>query len=285
MIKPAYTLNIKGKLLTLNRPMVMGILNITPDSFYGASRMLESQAVLYQASRMLTEGADILDIGAQSTRPGAELISEEEEKARIHEVITAILSHHPNAVISIDTFRAGVARQALADGAAIVNDVSGGDMDASMFELIAEKKVPYIIMHHEGIPAQSQADDLSDKTAKVIRYFSEKINRLTQLGVNDIIIDPGFGFGKNKDQNLMLLNQLNQLNVFGLPVLVGLSRKKTIQQVLDTDANHALNGTTVMNTIALGKGASILRVHDVKEAQEAIRLFCAVEGKNSGKNS
>ncbi|MBL0316862.1 MAG: dihydropteroate synthase [Flavobacteriales bacterium] len=285
MVKPAYSLNIRGKLLSLERPLVMGILNITPDSFHEASRMQESQAILYKASKMLAEGADILDIGAQSTRPGAEIISEEEEKSRIRGVISGILQAHPDAIISIDTFRSGVAKAAVEEGACMVNDVSGGDMDPQMFPFIAEHGIPYIIMHHEGIPASSNPSDEADKTGEVIHYFSEKINRLWAMGVKDLILDPGFGFGKNTSQNLKLLRHLDRLEVFGLPILAGLSRKKTIQQILDTNAAGTLNGTTVMNTIALTKGASILRVHDVAEAKEAVRLYCAVEGMVSGKNS
>lgn len=277
MIKPAYSLNIKGKLLELNKPMVMGILNITPDSFHAASRMDGLDGALYQASMMLEQGADILDIGAQSTRPGAEIISSSEEMARLKGIIGRILKSFPEAIISIDTFRAEVAEMALDEGATIVNDVSSGEMDNTMFEFIARKKVPYVMMHHHGIPAMSQADDLTDKTSDIVKYFSLKKAQLAALGVNDIIIDPGFGFGKNKHQNLLLLKALRQLELLDLPILVGLSRKKTVQQVLDTDAAGSLNGTIAINTIALMNGASILRVHDVKEAVETVKIFLAYD--------
>ena len=268
------SLNVGGKILDLSAPKVMGILNITPDSFFEGSRTQSEKEILTQAEKMLTEGADILDLGAYSSRPGATDISVEEEKQRLIPAVKLIVKHFPEAVISVDTFRASIAKKAIESGAHIINDISGGNLDQEMFKTVGKLGVPYILMHMKGTP-QTMKDltDYVDLCSEIKLYFSEKIAQLKQAGVKDIVLDLGFGFAKNIKQNFELLKQLADFRTLGFPILAGLSRKSMIYKTLDIDANEALNGTTVLNTIALLNGASILRVHDVKEAREAILLI------------
>jgi dihydropteroate synthase len=267
-------LNAGGKLFTTERPLVMGILNITPDSFYAGSRFTLADNYLETAGKMLEAGATILDIGGYSSRPGAEDISPEEEKDRILPVVTAICNTFPDALISIDTFRASVARSAIEAGADIINDISGGTLDEQMFQTAGELGCPYILMHMKGTPQTMQSQTVYDSLfTDVYRYFTERIQLLKNAGVKDIILDPGFGFAKTTDQNYDLLGRLQDFQSLGHPILAGLSRKSMIYKKLGTTPEEALNGTTVLNTIALTKGASILRVHDVREAVEAIRLI------------
>lgn len=271
------TINAGGRLVDFSEPKVMGILNITPDSFYQESRAQTVAAALAKAEKMLSEGATILDIGAYSSRPGASDIPTEEEQARLLPVIAAVKRQFPEAILSIDTFRASVADASVDKGADIINDISGGELDPLMFETIGRLQVPYILMHMRGTPltmtSLTQYDDL---LSDITKYFSEKLAILNNLNVHDIILDPGFGFAKTVDQNLRLLNNLKIFKTIGLPVLAGLSRKKTIWQTLDISSNEALNGTTVLNTVALLKGADLLRVHDVKEAVEAVKLVSSL---------
>ena len=268
------SLNVGGKILDLSAPKVMGILNITPDSFFEGSRTQSEKEILTQAEKMLTEGADILDLGAYSSRPGATDISVEEESQRLIPAVKLIVKHFPEAVISVDTFRASIAKKAIESGAHIINDISGGNLDQEMFKTVGKLGVPYILMHMKGTP-QTMKDltDYVDLCSEIKLYFSEKIAQLKQVGVKDIVLDLGFGFAKNIPQNFELLKQLADFRTLGFPILAGLSRKSMIYKTLDIDANEALNGTTVLNTIALLNGASILRVHDVKEAREAILLI------------
>ncbi len=269
----ARTLNIKGQILNLSTPRVMGILNVTPDSFYDGNQHLSADAALKHTEKMLTEGADIIDVGGYSSRPGATDITEEEETWRVLPVIEKVVSAFPKVVISIDTFRSNVARRALEAGASMINDISGGDLDSSMFALVAQQQVPYVMMHMRGTPQTMKTLTQYNHLVKdVLDEFHPKLNRLKEMGVKDIVLDPGFGFAKTTDQNFELLNQLNQLLVAGKPLLVGLSRKSMIWRTLELTADEALNGTTALNTIALLKGASILRVHDVKEARQCITL-------------
>ncbi|MEN8137858.1 MAG: dihydropteroate synthase [Bacteroidota bacterium] len=268
------SINVNGKLLDLSTPKVMGILNITPDSFYSKSRFDENDIIIKQVKSMINDGMDIVDIGGYSSRPGAKHISEQEEVERVLPVIEIIHENFPDLAISIDTFRAKVAEKSVKTGAGIINDISAGEMDAKMFETVAGLKVPYIAMHMKGTPQNMQTDPVySDIMTEILYYFSEKINRLHQLNVNDIILDPGFGFGKTVEHNYEILNKFELLHNTGLPILTGVSRKSMINRVLSTKPEDALNGTTVLNTIALTKGTQILRVHDVKEAKQAITLF------------
>jgi len=273
------TINAGGKLIDLSTPRVMGIINITPDSFYAGSRKLLVADALQQAGKMLAEGADFLDIGAYSSRPGAEDISIQEETDRLLPVIEAITTKHPEAIISIDTFRSKVAEAAIKTGAHIINDISGGQLDNEMFDTVARLQVPYILMHMKGTPQNmnkmAQYDDIF---TEVLQYFAERIHKLSQLGVNDVIIDPGFGFAKMTEHSYALMNRLADFDILQLPVLVGVSRKRMVYNVVGGNAEGALNATTALNTIALTKGANILRVHDVKEAVEAIKIFRATEG-------
>jgi len=251
----------------------MGILNATPDSFYAQSRQQQIDGALRTTEKMLADGATFIDIGGYSTRPGAEEISVNEELERVIPVINALQSKFPDALISIDTFRGKVAREAVAAGAALINDISGYSLDDEMLPAVLDLNVPYILMHMRGNPITMQAEAIyKDVTGEVIHYFSQKINELNQLGVNDIIIDPGFGFAKKPEHSFELLKNLQQLQMFRLPVLAGLSRKSMIYKTLGTSAENALNGTTVLNTIALQNGANILRVHDVKEAVEVVKF-------------
>ncbi|MES2269162.1 MAG: dihydropteroate synthase [Bacteroidota bacterium] len=271
------TVNAGGKLIELSTPKVMGIINITPDSFYAESRKADVADVLLQAGKMLMEGATFLDIGAYSSRPGAADISVQEETDRLLPAVEAIVSKYPEAVISIDTFRASVAEAAIKAGAHIINDISGGSLDENMFATVARLQVPYVLMHMKGNPQTMQQLALYDDVfAEVYDYFVQKIFRLKQLGMHDIILDPGFGFAKKAEHSYALMNRMNEFDNLQLPVLAGISRKKMIYGLLDTTAEHALNGTTALNTIALIKGADILRVHDVEEAVEAVKIYTAV---------
>lgn len=256
----------------------MGILNITGDSFYAASRHMANDDLLNKAEQMLETGADILDIGGQSTRPGSTLLSSEEEAASVIPAITTVCKKFPEAIVSVDTFYSEVAKKAIDAGAAIVNDISAGSMDANMFDTISQLKVPYVLMHMQGNPATMQErPQYKDVTLEVLDFMIEKIGLLKSKGVTDIIVDPGFGFGKTIEHNFQLLKNLKQFNLLGHPLLLGVSRKGTIYKTLNTTAENALNGTTVLNTIGLLNGAGILRVHDVKEAREAILLIQAYQ--------
>jgi len=277
-IRSMFTLNCKGRLLTAKQPLVMGIINITPDSFYGESRQQDARSIVEKAGQMLKEGAAILDIGGQSTRPGSRLLSAAEELDRVITPIAAIHKQLPGAVISIDTFYASVAAEAVAAGAAIVNDISAGEMDPAMLATVANLKVPYICMHMKGTPQTMQEHAVYDNVVKeVLDYFINKLDACKKAGIHDVIIDPGFGFAKTVAHNFKLLKDLGILLITGKPLLAGLSRKSSVYKTLGVTANEALNGTTVLNTLALQNGASILRVHDVKEAAEAVKLFCAYQ--------
>lgn len=267
------TLNVKGKLTDISAPCVMGILNLTPDSFYNNSRAGSLDDALQRTEAFLKDGAKFIDIGAYSSRPGAAEVSPDEELKRIVPVVEAITKKLPEAIISIDTFRAKVAKESIQAGAHIINDIASGDMDEAMFETVAALQVPYIMMHMKGTPqTMQQQTEYKDLALDITDYFSLKLAELQKLGVKDIILDPGFGFAKTLDQNYQLLNQLQDFNIFELPLLVGFSRKSMIYKFLGLTPQEALNGTSVLNTIALLKGASILRVHDVKAAVECIAL-------------
>jgi dihydropteroate synthase len=272
------TLNIRGRLINLNQPKVMGILNVTPDSFYDGNRYVTETAIVSQVEKMIDEGATFIDVGAYSSRPGADDVSQDEELKRSVEAIQIILKNFPNALISIDTFRSEVARVALYEGACMVNDISGG-ADEKMFGVVAQLNVPYILMHMRGNPkTMSGLTEYTNLLKDIVDYFHVRISQLQQLGARDIIIDPGFGFAKTVQQNFELLNNLDHFKILGKPVLAGLSRKSMIWKSLLTKPDDALNGTTSLNTIALMKGASILRVHDVKEAVEAVKLVSLMKG-------
>ncbi|HEY5468912.1 MAG TPA: dihydropteroate synthase [Bacteroidales bacterium] len=272
--KPRY-INAGRNLLDLKIPKVMGILNITPDSFYKGSRYNTDEEILRAATKMLAEGADILDVGGYSSRPGAQDISKKEEAGRVLKAIKIINRELPEAIISVDTFNAEIAREAVLEcGAHIINDISGGDLDEEMFSVIEKLNVPYIMMHMKGDSRSMQNNPVyDDVVADILKWFGERIYRLQSVGVKDIIIDPGFGFGKTIDHNFDLLRRLGDFSIAGLPLMVGLSRKSMIWKTLDITADEALNGTSVLNAIALTNGADILRVHDVKEAVETIRLI------------
>lgn len=268
------TINCKGNLIDLTSPKVMGILNTTPDSFYAESRKVSFLALLKTAEEMLKEGAAFLDLGGYSTRPGAQNISEAEELARVIPAIKEILKNFPESIISIDTFRSNVAVEALEAGAAMINDISAGNLDEKMMEVAATYQVPYIMMHMRGTPqTMKELNTYHDLTQDILFYFSEKIAAARALGINDIIADPGFGFSKNITQNFELLSNLEKFKNLNVPILAGLSRKSTIYKTLACTPEQALNGTTVLNTMAVAKGANILRVHDVKEAMETVKLM------------
>ncbi len=268
------TLNLRGELLCLDRPKVMGILNVTPDSFYEGSRVNGEKEILTQAARMIEEGADLLDLGGYSSRPGASAITESEECDRVLPAIRLLRDHFPKTPLSIDTFRSFVARQAVDEGASLINDISGGEQDPQMFETVADLGVPYILMHMRGTPqTMSSLTHYENLLKEIADYFHKKVFLLRQLGARDIILDPGFGFSKTAAQNFELLKGLPYFSIFGLPVLAGLSRKSMIWKTLETDPAGALNGTTALNALALTSGASILRVHDVREAVECVTLF------------
>ncbi|MBA4053111.1 MAG: dihydropteroate synthase [Marivirga sp.] len=266
-------LNIQGRLLDLSIPSIMGVLNVTPDSFYDGGRYTGEKAILEQTEKMLSEGATFIDVGAYSSRPGAKDIPLDEELKRGVSAVKLVIEKFPGTIISIDTFRSAVASAAVQEGASLVNDISGGELDSEMFETVARLRVPYILMHMRGTPQNMSKLSVYDNLVKeVVDYFHAKIHRLHQLGITDIIVDPGFGFAKTIEQNFELLNHLEYLHILGKPVLTGLSRKSMIWKTLEVEPEKALNGTTALNTIALMKGVNILRVHDVKEAMESVKL-------------
>lgn len=274
------TINCKGNLIDLSTPKVMGILNITPNSFYDGGKFQEDTIILNQVEKLLNEGATFIDIGAYSSKPNAEFVSEEEELQRILPVLQQIIKQFPEAIISIDTFRAEVAKQSVLNGAALINDISAGYLDEKMLPTIAELQVPYIMMHMKGNPQTMQSlTHYDDIVKEMIYYFSERIFEARKLGINDLIVDPGFGFAKTLEQNYEVMQKLDIFKQLELPVLVGISRKSMIYKLLETSAQEALNGTTFLNAIALEKGANILRVHDVKEAVECVKLFGMLRNK------
>jgi dihydropteroate synthase len=271
-----FTLNCKGRLLVIKQPLVMGIINVTPDSFYEGSRFSGTDAILKQCEKMINEGADIIDIGGQSTRPGSNPVSAEEELKRVTGPVNAIHTRFPDAFISVDTYYSRVAKETVAAGASIVNDISAGSLDKELISAVASLNVPYILMHMQGTPqSMSHNPQYKNVTREVLDFFIEKKAVLQQAGINDIIIDPGFGFGKTIQHNFQLLQNLSAFTMLDCPVLLGVSRKSTIYKTLGITAEESLNGTTVLNTIGLNKGASIIRVHDVKEAKQAVSLFTA----------
>ena len=276
-----FTLNCNGRLLTVDKPLVMGIINPTPDSFYESSRFTGIDAILDQVEKMLHEGAAIIDLGGQSTRPGSKTVSAEEELNRIIPAIRIINQKFPEAFISADTFYPVVAAEAIKAGAVIINDISAGSMDNKMIETVAGLSVPYVLMHMQGTPQNMHKNpQYENVTREVLDFFIKKVDELKTAGIHDIIIDPGFGFGKTPEHNFELLRNLSVLQMLDKPILIGVSRKSTIYKTLGIDINEALNGTTVLNTMALMNGATILRVHDVKEAVEVVKLFCAYSGEN-----
>ncbi len=267
------TINCKGKLVDLSSPKVMGILNITPDSFYDGGKYKNASDILSQTEKMLTEGATFIDVGAYSSRPGARHISEAEELQRIVPVINLLVKEFPKIVISVDTFRSKIATETIYAGASIVNDISGGNMDVKMFETVANLQVPYILMHMLGTPQNMQKNPVyNDVTKDIISFFATQIHKLHQLKLNDVIIDVGFGFGKTIPHNFEILKNLSLFKSLDAPILAGISRKSMLYKTLDISAQEALNATTSANTIALLNGANILRVHDVKEAIEAVKI-------------
>lgn len=271
-----HLINFSKTLRSLNPPLIMGILNVTDDSFYDRGRYRSEAAMIERAGEMLRDGADIIDIGAMSTRPGAQELPAGEEENRIRQAVATVKASFPEAVVSIDTWRASVARTAVREGADMINDISGGTFDPDMIPAIGEIQVPYVLMHTPAKPDKmQQCTQYDDILADMLRFFGEQIAKLHAAHVHDIVIDPGFGFGKTLEQNYFLMRNLEAFKVFDLPILVGISRKSMIYKFLNTTPEHALNGTTVLNTLALEHGASILRVHDVKEAVEVRKLVCA----------
>jgi dihydropteroate synthase len=268
------TINCKGQLIDLTIPKVMGILNVTPNSFYDGGMYKSSSEMLTKVGKMLSDGATFIDVGAYSSKPSAEFVSEEEELQRIIPIINLILEYYPEALLSVDTFRSEVAKVCIENGAAIINDISAGNLDDKMLETIAKYNVPYIMMHMRGTPETMQKmTTYEDIVKEILFYFSEKVANARSFGINDLIIDPGFGFAKTLDQNYEVLQKMELFEILELPLLAGFSRKSMIYKTLQSSAEEALNGTTVLNTVALTKGAKILRVHDVKEAMECITLF------------
>lgn len=267
------TINCKGKLIDLSSPKVMGILNITPDSFYDGGMYKNEKDILNKVENMLNEGATFIDVGAYSSRPNADHVSETDELKRILPIVDLILKVFPETLLSIDTFRSKVAKSCIEAGACMINDISAGKLDNNMLQTIADLNVPYIMMHMRGTPQNMQQQTHYDDLIKdIIFYFSERIAAAKELGIIDLIVDPGFGFAKTLEQNFEILNQLELFKMLDKPILAGISRKSMIYKTLETSAKEALNGTTVLNTVALQKGASILRVHDVKEAMECVKL-------------
>lgn len=272
------TINCKGNLIDVSSPKVMGILNITPDSFYDGGKYKNESDILFQTEKMLLEGATFIDVGAYSSRPGAAHISENEELSRMIPVVDLLINHFPEIIISVDTFRSKIAKETIENGSAMINDISGGKMDEKMFQTIADLQVPYILMHMLGTPQNMQQNPVyEDVTKEIISFFAAQIYKLHQLKVNDIIIDVGFGFGKTMQHNYEILNNLSLFKILDAPILAGVSRKSMLYKPLEIKANEALNATTVANTIALLNGANILRVHDVKEAMEAIKIVNQLE--------
>ena len=268
------TINCKGNLIDLSTPKVMGVINLTPDSFYDGGKLTSEKEILLQANKMLQEGATFLDLGAYSSRPGAQFVSEKEEIHRLLPVIKILLNEFPETLLSIDTFRSNVANESIYAGASLINDISAGTLDDHMFKIIAQHQVPYVMMHMRGTPeTMKQNTDYTDLTKEVIYYFSERIAKARSFGINDLIADPGFGFSKTLDQNYELFNDLELFRYLNVPLLIGISRKSMIQKKIKTTAADSLNGTTALHAIAIQKGASILRVHDVKEAFETINLL------------
>lgn len=278
-------LNVNGHLLDLSVPRVMGILNVTPDSFYAGSRMQTQEDIAVRARQILDEGASIIDVGAYSSRPQAEHISPEEEIKRLRVGLEIVNRNHPDAVVSVDTFRAEVAEYCVNEhGVAIINDIAAGEMDAQMFETVARLGVPYVMMHMQGTPQSMQREPHYENLLRdVFLYFARKVQQLRDLGVKDVVLDPGFGFGKTLEHNYELMAHLEEFSIFELPLLVGVSRKSMIYRLLGGTPQDALNGTTVLDTIALMKGANILRVHDVREAVEAVKIVTAM--RNAGIDS
>lgn len=268
-------MKIKGQLIDFSVPKVMGVLNITPDSFYDGGRYTEKEKIVSKVEKMICEGVDFIDVGANSSRPGAAVISYEEELRRLSETMELLRSGFPESIISIDTFRSGIARKMVEEyGADMINDISAGDMDKEMFSTIADLQIPYVMMHMQGTPKTMQKNPKYDNVVKeIITVFVCKVEKLKRLGVDDIILDPGFGFGKNLDHNYELMNGLGLFTVLNKPIMVGVSRKSMIGKLLGCTPDEALNGTVVLNTVALMKGVDILRVHDVKEAVEAIKII------------
>ena len=268
------TINCKGQLIDLTTPKVMGILNVTPNSFYDGGMYKSSSEMLTKVGKMLSDGATFIDVGAYSSKPSAEYVSEEEELQRIIPIINLILEYYPEALLSVDTFRSEVAKVCIENGAAIINDISAGNLDDKMLETIAKYNVPYIMMHMRGTPETMQKmTSYEDIVKEILFYFSEKVAKARSFGINDLIVDPGFGFAKTLDQNYEVLQKMELFEILELPLLAGFSRKSMIYKTLQSSAEEALNGTIVLNTVALTKGAKILRVHDVKEAMECITLF------------
>jgi dihydropteroate synthase len=268
------TLNCNGQLIDLNTPKVMGILNVTPDSFYDGGHFKDKKSVLNQVEKLLKEGAAFIDIGAYSSRPGADFVSEEEELKRLIPIVNAVVNNFPESLISIDSFRSGVIKTAIESGAAIVNDISGGQQDPLMFEVVGALDVPYIMMHMRGTPqTMQQMTDYSDVIKEVYSYFSKRIELAKTHQIKDVILDLGFGFSKTLEQNFELLGMLDYYKNLNLPILAGVSRKSMIYKTLNTTADQALNGSTALHMVALQKGAKLLRVHDVKEAMECIQLY------------
>ncbi len=279
-LQPVKLINCRGRLIDLSRPLVMGIVNVTPDSFFQGSRFEGATEVVTRVATILEEGGSMVDVGGYSSRPGAVALTSREEGARLWPILEAIRESFPEVVLSLDTFRSEIARRAVEDFKVdIINDISGGDLDAAMFETVAGLQVPYVLMHMKGTPSTMQNNPVyRDVTGEVLGNLADKTRRLREAGANDIIVDPGFGFGKSLEHNFQLLKNLEQFKLFELPLLVGVSRKSMIYRCLGGDPGSALNGTTVLNTVALTKGANILRVHDVKEAVECVNL---VETLNS----
>lgn len=275
MVQNSISIRLKNQLYPLSNPLVMGILNVTPDSFYSKSRIQSEEDILARSEAILSEGGSIIDIGGYSTRPTAVTVSENEEKERLFWALEIIKKQFPEAILSVDTFRASIAEAVIQNfGVDIINDVSGGTLDAHMFEIIAKYNVPYILMHMRGTPQTMQSlTEYDNFMEEIMRFFAERIRALTAMGVSDIILDPGFGFAKTIEQNFELLRELSNFRIFDRPVLAGLSRKSMLYKSLNTDAEHSLTATIAANTLALAGGASILRVHDVKEAVETIGIF------------
>jgi dihydropteroate synthase len=272
---PTYSLNCRGQLLSLDVPKVMGILNATPDSFFAGSRKQTETEIALRVQQILEEGGDIIDVGAYSTRPGATEVTAEEEWERLVTALNIVRRETDTALLSIDTFRADIAKRCVEEfGVSIINDISGGDADEQMFDTVAQLRVPYVLMHCQGTPqTMQQAPHYNNVTAEVITDLSRKVRQLRERGVTDIIIDPGFGFGKTLEHNYTLLRQLEDFRIFNLPLLVGISRKSMITRLLGITADEALNGTTALHAFSLMKGANILRVHDVKEAVQVVKLY------------
>lgn len=268
------TINVGGRLVSLDEPQVMGILNVTPDSFFATSRCRSEEEIRQRVCQIRQEGATMVDIGAYSSRPGAEDVTEAEELRRLLPAIDIVREEWPESIISVDTFRAEVARRAVEAGADIINDISGGEMDPEMFSAVADMHVPYILMHMQGTPRDMQkAPHYDNLMCEVFRSLGERVELLHEMGVADVILDPGFGFGKTMEQNYEMMARLGEFRLLDCPILAGVSRKSMVYRLLDTTPEESLNGTTVLNTIALMNGASILRVHDVKEAVEAVKIY------------